>query len=304
MEESSGWCTIESDPGVFTELVERIGVTGIEFQEIFSLDESSLSALGDVLGLIFLFKYNDRAAQPRTVVPVSPEGLFFARQVIQNACATQAILSVLLNTPSDLVELGPTLTELRSFTEGLDDESKGLAIGNSDVIRVAHNSFRPNVSLEVSYDDDKRKGEAFHFISYVWVNGTVYELDGLQDGPVSVGSCSDRSGWLTTVAPFIQSRIAEYTSSGDDEIRFNLMALVRDRRPALREQLLALVEKGDPLAADIQATLDDMEHRRAVWRQENVRRRHDFVPLALRCLEMLAREGKLTHLLEEAQDRQ
>ena len=264
MDDSSGWCTIESDPGVFTELVDNIGVKGVEFQEVFSLDESSLSGLGEVLGLVFLFKYNHNAAV-RDTIDYVPEGLFFARQVIENACATQAILSALLNTTPDQVDIGETLNGLRSFTEGLDDESKGLAIGNSDVIRTTHNSFRPNVSLEISHDDDKRKGEAFHFVSYVWVNGTVYELDGLQRGPVIVGSCPNRDAWLSVVAPYIQARIAEYTASGDNEIRFNLMAIVKDRRPDIQAQLDSIKDKASVVAIELQASLDEIEARRARW---------------------------------------
>ena len=43
--------------------------------------------------------------------------VWFAAQTIQNACGTQALLSVLMNKDNkDGVELGPHLTDFKDFT--------------------------------------------------------------------------------------------------------------------------------------------------------------------------------------------
>lgn len=71
-------------------------------------------------GVIFLFKYptgEKPADTPRDgdFDQDAAESLFFAAQTIQNACGTQALLSVLLNKDGE-VDIGPNLREFKEFT--------------------------------------------------------------------------------------------------------------------------------------------------------------------------------------------
>ena len=51
---SNDWCTIESDPAVFSELIENFGVKDTAVEEIYTLEDI---AEGRSHGLIFLFKW-------------------------------------------------------------------------------------------------------------------------------------------------------------------------------------------------------------------------------------------------------
>ncbi|OBS80029.1 hypothetical protein A6R68_21770, partial [Neotoma lepida] len=107
-------------------------------------------------------------------------------QVINNACATQAIVSVLLNCTHQDVHLGETLSEFKEFSQSFDAAMKGLALSNSDVIRQVHNSFARQQMFEFDTKTLAKEEDAFHFVSYVPVNGRLYELDGLREGPIDL----------------------------------------------------------------------------------------------------------------------
>ncbi|KAL6862320.1 ubiquitin carboxyl-terminal hydrolase 2 [Trichoderma novae-zelandiae] len=268
---SGGWNTIESDAGVFTSLIENLGVKNVQFEELLTLDPSELLALQPLYGVIFLFKYpTDRpyasaeGPQDGTFDHDASERIFFAAQTIQNACATQALLSVLLNKTDDGVDVGPQMKDFRDFTMVLPPEFRGEALSNSDLIREVHNGFARSSPFA---DETARHGEpsedVFHFIAYTPIDGTLYELDGLQPAPISHGPCTPEEFPLKVV-DVLRRRVSRYDEA---EIRFNLLAMCRDLRVRAREF-------GD------EELLERENRKRSDWAFENALRRHNFVGFA------------------------
>ncbi|XP_022697821.1 ubiquitin carboxyl-terminal hydrolase isozyme L5-like isoform X1 [Varroa jacobsoni] len=303
------WCLIESDPGVFSELIRGFGVTGVQVEEIYSLDEDSFADLKPVYGLIFLFKYTDKAGPSKGRV-VQRNDVFFARQVINNACATQAILSVLMNLSDPDVSLGDNLTQLRDFTSEFDAQMKGLTISNSDVVRKVHNSFARQQIVEFEQKAAKHDDDIYHFVGYIHFKGKVFELDGLQEGPLEHCEVPVGEDWLKYARPVIEQRMGQYAQG---EIHFNLMALVKDRRAACIRKIEALraeVKQGKKTQEEINAelnnhliTIRDEEAKIRRYKEENIRRRHNYLPLIIELLEILAEQGRLVSLCDKAKEK-
>jgi len=304
MSEAAGnWCLIESDPGVFTELINKFGVSGVQVEELWSLEAEHFKELAPVYGLVFLFKWlpeGEQAGQANIVQDSRLEtDIFFAKQVISNACATQAILSVLLNLgEGGAVSLGPTLSQLKEFTQGFDANMKGLTLSNSDQIRTVHNSFARQTLFEFDSKKADKDDDVFHFVSFVPIKGRVYELDGLMAGPVDHGAVPEGGDWLEVVRPVIGARMEKYSQG---TITFNLMALIGDRCKLYSEQLAK-----QPPAAEVlrlESLLAAEEGKRARWAAENVRRRHNYLPLIMELLRGLANRGDLLPLYNKAKQK-
>ncbi|KAI9831016.1 MAG: hypothetical protein M1819_005254 [Sarea resinae] len=291
---SAGWNTIESDAGVFTYLLDNLGVKDVQFEELISLDPSLLEQLSPVYGVIFLFKYPtgekpSSVPQDGTFDHAAAENMFFAAQTIQNACGTQALLSVLLNK-EDEIEIGEQMREFKEFTAAFPPDLRGEALSNSSLIRDVHNTFaRSSPFIDETQRTATSDDDVYHFIAYTSINNTLYELDGLQAAPISHGPCSP-ADFPHAVIPVLQRRIARYPAH---EIRFNLLAMVRDLRVRARE------------LGDAQALYAE-EQKRAAWRWENALRRHNFVGFAAEVLRGVVRAklkeggGAYERWLEEA----
>lgn len=145
--------------------------------------------------------------------------------MVPNSCATHALVSVLLNCPN--LGLGQTLSRLKQYTSGMNPENKvyistcilaslwvssgfcprtklllwsfeifwkGWAIGNTPELARAHNSHATPAAAKPKNENKtpgiptgRFTGEAFHFVSYVPINGRLFELDGLKPYPIDHG---------------------------------------------------------------------------------------------------------------------
>jgi ubiquitin carboxyl-terminal hydrolase L5 len=138
---------------------------------------------------------------------------------------------------------------------------RGEALSNAELIRDVHNSFaRASPFIDETQRVATEEDDVYHFIAYASINDTLFELDGLQAAPISHGECSIED-FPAKVIPVLQRRIERYPAQ---EIRFNLLAMVRDLRLRAREL-------GD------QALLYHEEQKRNAWLWENALRRHNFV---------------------------
>ncbi|CAB0040258.1 unnamed protein product [Trichogramma brassicae] len=198
---AGNWCLIESDPGVFTELIKEFGVKGVQVEELYSLDDEQFQNLKQTL-----FELDNKQA---------------------------------------------------------------------------------------SKDDD-----VFHFVSYVPIDGRLYELDGLKEGPIDLGPCPAGEDWVQAAKPTIEKRIKKYS---EGEIHFNLMALVSDRKMLYEREKSLTTDPGE--IARLQALIDTEIWKTKKYRVENIRRKHNYLPLIMELLKVLAKEGKLVPLYQKAKEK-
>lgn len=255
----------------------------VQFDELYSIDSDSLRALAPVHAVVFLFKYGklDReyASKNEPIdgtydVSYQENGIFFANQTIQNACATQAVLNSLLNK-SDVIDIGDELGNIKLFITGFDPELCGETLSNSEVIRTVHNSFSAPRFIDTSElprpDVDDKNDGLFHFITYLNLNNTIYELDGLKKYPIQHDLLSSAEEFYDKLPEVIQRRIAKYSG----EIRFSLLAITNNK-------LKQYEEMGDMQGVEQEIT------KRETWSKENSLRRHDFPRLTIELLKNIS----------------
>ncbi|KZT18715.1 cysteine proteinase [Neolentinus lepideus HHB14362 ss-1] len=306
-DEESGWHLTESDPGVFTELLKSLGVPYI-VDDLYSLDPDSLAALQPIRALVFLFKWLPQSDTEPDPSLSSGSGAqydpdfpgFFAHQVVNNACATLAVMNALGNIPS--LPSGPQLQELFSFTTGMDAQTRGLVITSSDWLREAHNALSPPSAISLDgLGLPKTSEDAYHFIVYMPAMGCVYEFDGLKSHPIRHGVYEEKGeGWIAKAREVVEARIATYPQGS---LEFSLLALREDPLPIIQSRLKQLQDAGrgnDSEAAELFVRLSNENSKRERWAFENSVRRHNHLGFIHALLVAMAKAGKLQPAAEGA----
>ncbi|KFD48675.1 hypothetical protein M514_10459 [Trichuris suis] len=251
--------------------VSDFGVRGVAVEEVYDL-HSPLNRRA--YGFVFLFKWleNDRRNRHEPIAsangiyasrPKAPKDMFFAKQIVENACATYALLNILLNC--EHVELGPTLEDLKESTKGMNASEKGQAISEIAEISKAHNSHARQecASSLLCAPRKKRKSssyqakfvqvDSFHFSSFIYSKGHVYELDGLKDEPLDLGAVPAEVHWTEHFQRLITGRVFDDHSTSQQEIRYSLMAVIPCPLYEAQRRLKELEEKLQLLRQELEA---------------------------------------------------
>ncbi|EED14156.1 ubiquitin C-terminal hydrolase 37 [Talaromyces stipitatus ATCC 10500] len=242
----NGFCEIESEPAFFNVMLREFGVEGVKVQEVVSLDKEMIELLPKpVYGVIFLFRWHED--NPEKQEASCPDGLWFANQTADNACASVALLNIVNNI--DNISLGDTLASFKEFTMPFTPALRGDAIANFEFIKRIHNSFARSMDIlnsdlslknEATASRSNRQNDnsasneaAYHFIAFVPALGRAWKFDGLERQPQDLASCTD-GDWLEQVRSHLVTRMTEYE---EDQIEFSVLSLVRDPLRDLTEQL-------------------------------------------------------------------
>ncbi|KKZ62072.1 hypothetical protein EMCG_03435 [[Emmonsia] crescens] len=274
----NGFCEIESEPALFNVMLRDFGVKGVKVQEVVSLEDEMLEFLHKpVYGLIFLFRWKED--DPDKQESSCPEGIWFANQTSNYACASVALLNIINNV--DGIELGEELQHFKDFTMPFTPALRGDAIGNFEFVKRVHNSFARkmdvlNTDLQLKTEATNRKSKGkksktqdydyaeagFHFIGFVPAKGKLWKFDGLERQPQNLGDCSGDK-WLDLAKPEILSRMAEYE---EGQIEFSILGLVKDPLIDLKAQLatnIKCIATIDEQLSTLSASLLDAGERAA-----------------------------------------
>lgn len=270
MSRSGSWFELESDPGLFTLLVHEYGADAVQVDEVYDINKE---IKGPVYGFIFLFKWiEERRARRKpgnenfVEDPDVINNMFFAHQSIHNSCATHALLSILMNCQG--INIGPILKRIKHFTEGMDPESKGYVIGNLPKLAHIHNSYakpeRHKLPEKLSKSEAgitcKSAIDTFHFVSYVPINGRLFELDGLKPFPIDHGPWQENEEWTDHFRRIIAERLGMNIGAPYQDIRFNLMAVVKDEIESAKQKLILLVDHRAAVLHKLYSLTKDKEY--------------------------------------------
>ncbi|GCB64759.1 ubiquitin carboxyl-terminal hydrolase isozyme L1 isoform X2 [Scyliorhinus torazame] len=220
------WKAMEINPEMLNKCLSRLGVASSwKFVDVLGLENESLSMVpSPVCALMLLFPLSQQheSHRERQTSKLSGKGIdskiYFLRQTISNSCGTIGLINTIANNQDklDFVE-GSILKKFLNETIHLSAEERAKQLEKNEKIRAAHDVTAEEGECQVHED-----GTNFHFITFVGVDGHLYELDGRMPFPIDQGETSN-DGLLQDSAKICR----QFMERDQGEVRFTAVALCK-----------------------------------------------------------------------------
>ncbi|XP_041055923.1 ubiquitin carboxyl-terminal hydrolase isozyme L3 isoform X2 [Carcharodon carcharias] len=198
-----------------------------QFGDVFGMDPELLSLVPrPVCSILLLFPVTEKyeAFKQEEEAKIKAEGqkvdpqVYFMKQTISNACGTIGLIHALANNRDKLeFETNSVMKKFLDESTPLSPEEKAKYLEKDESIRVTHEFSAQEGQTEAPSLDEKVD---LHFITFVNIDGYLYELDGRKPFPINHGS--------TTADNFLEDAVEvckKFMQRDPDELRFTVVAL-------------------------------------------------------------------------------
>jgi len=194
---ASGWLPLESNPDVINAYLRKLGIPEKwNCVDVYGFDDDVLSMVPKpATALLLLFpiteKYEAHAKEEAGKLgQTTPAEVYFIKQSIQNACGTIAIIHALANNEKRIDLGNGCFKKFLDASKSAKPEERAALLEKDEAMMHAHESSAVEGQTRAPPRDAKID---LHFIAFVNVNGTLYELDGRKQSAIAHGPTSDDS---------------------------------------------------------------------------------------------------------------
>jgi len=231
------WYSKKSIPEILTEIIKSLGIKEVQVEEILSYDYLE-NPNNTIYGLIFCSQYIKNLSYIPNILSHWDKDLFFSKRIYENTSAIQSIISILFNN-EDKINIGPNLKELKIYMNDLDPVTRGITLANNEKIKNEQDKFL-NKDIIPKELIDNEGDDIYNFISFIHFKNAIYELDGLQEGPILIENNVEFKDWTKKIKNTIIQKI---NFLANNEMKFNLMVLIPDKLEELKTKKDLLISQ-------------------------------------------------------------
>jgi len=191
------WTPLESNPDSFNEFIEKLGVKHGKCVDVYGFDDELLELVPQPHYALILCYPNYKAVD-KIMRPVYeklkeegakvPDDVFFMKQKISNACGTFALFHALAQNEKNLDFGNGPFKQWLDEAKKLGVEERSDSLANSASLSTAHENC-----ATTGETDANPNAVDHHFISYVNLDGTLYEFDSRMQFPRACGPTSQKT---------------------------------------------------------------------------------------------------------------